>query len=105
LADQSNRPAAGLHALVVRAAFVPNGEQPPPELSAVFNPLKVRASLDPETGALTCDNAGTSFHGDIRAVFHPDEDHWSDDEAEDGATDGSEDGDRTLNPGKQNQPG
>jgi hypothetical protein len=95
LADQPDKPSPGPHTLVVRAAFVPDGEQPPPELNSVFDPIKFRATLDPETGEITCDNAGMSFDGDIRAEFHPDE------KEEDGAEDGGE----FLNPGQQNSPG
>jgi hypothetical protein len=36
------------------------------------SPLRIRATLDPSTGAITCDNAGANFDGDIRCEFHPD---------------------------------
>jgi hypothetical protein len=76
--DTSDHPSAGLHVLIVRAAFVPDGEQPPPEFSADFSPIKFRATLDPATGAITCDNAGMNFQGDIRAEWHPDAKQGSD---------------------------
>jgi hypothetical protein len=63
---------------VVRAAFVFEGEQPPPEFSSVFNPLRMPATRDPETGQITCDNAGINFGAGIRAEWHPDEDQGSD---------------------------
>lgn len=72
--DQSDRSAPGPLDLVVRAAFVPEGQQPPPEFRGDFNPLHIPATLDPETGQITCDNAGTNFGGDIRAEWHPDPD-------------------------------
>jgi hypothetical protein len=59
--------------LVLRAVFVPDGQEPPPEFSSDFSPLRVRATLDPATGAITCDDAGISFDGDIRGEWHPDE--------------------------------
>lgn len=51
---------------------MPDGEQPPPEFMADFSPLRIRATRDPSTGAITCDNAGANFDGDIRCEFHPD---------------------------------
>jgi hypothetical protein len=58
--------------LVLRAAFVPDGEQPPPEFAADFSPLKFRATLYRTTGVITCENVGMTFGGDIRAEWHPD---------------------------------
>jgi hypothetical protein len=43
---------------MLRAAFVPDGEQPPAEFLTDFSPLKFRATLDRATGIITCDNAG-----------------------------------------------
>lgn len=73
MADPSDRSSAGPFTLALRAAFVPDGEQPPPEFAADFSPLKFRATLDRTTGAITCENAGMTFDGDIRAEWHPDE--------------------------------
>jgi hypothetical protein len=73
LSDTSDRPSADPSTVVLRAAFVPDGEEPPPEFSADFSPLKFRATLDRATGTITCDNVGTNFGGDIRAEWHPDE--------------------------------
>jgi hypothetical protein len=81
--DSSDHGSPGPHTLVVRAAFVPDGQEPPPELSSDINPLRFRATLDPATGTITCDNAGMNFHGDIRAEFHPDEDQEAGDDAAD----------------------
>jgi hypothetical protein len=78
LSDTSDRRSAGPLTLVVRAVFVPEGEQPPPEFSSVFNTIKFAATLDPETGTITCDNAGVSFDGDVRAEWHPDEEQGAD---------------------------
>jgi hypothetical protein len=75
-----DRPSPGPHTLVLRAAFVPDGKQPPPEFSSDFSPLKFRATLDPQTGAITCDNAGMNFDGDILAEFHPDAEQGSGDD-------------------------
>ncbi len=80
--DQSDKAAAGPLTVVIRAAFVPDGKQPPPEFSSDFSPLKFRATLDPATGVLTCDNAGMNFDGDIRAEWHPDEEQDSDEESD-----------------------
>jgi hypothetical protein len=59
--------------LVLRAAFVPEGEQPPSEFTSDFSPLKFRATMDRATGVITCENAGVNFGGDIRAEWHPDD--------------------------------
>jgi hypothetical protein len=58
---------------VLRAAFVPEGEQPPPEFASDFSPLKFRATLDRKSGIITCENVGINFGGDVRAEWHPDE--------------------------------
>jgi hypothetical protein len=73
LSDTSDRSSPGPFTLVLRAAFVPDGEDPPPEFAADFSPLKFRATLDKATGTITCDSAGMNFDGDIRAEWHPDE--------------------------------
>jgi hypothetical protein len=65
--------------LVLRAAFVPGGEVPPPEFLAGFSPLKFPATLDRAMGIITCIDAGSNFGGDIPAEWHPDERHGSDD--------------------------
>ncbi len=80
LSDTDDRPSAGINTLVLRAAFVPDGMQPPTEFSSVIDPIKFPATLDPETGEITCGNAGTAFDGDISAEFHPDEEEENDDE-------------------------
>jgi hypothetical protein len=85
LSDTSGRSSSGPFTLVLRAAFVPDGEDPPPEFAADFSPLKFRATLDRATGSITCDSAGMNFDGDIRAEWHPDELQGSD-EGKDGAT-------------------
>jgi hypothetical protein len=77
LPDSSARPFPGPQTLVVRAAFVPDGEQPPPEFMGAFDPLRIRATLDPATGGITCNDAGMNFDGDIRAEFYPDADRDS----------------------------
>jgi hypothetical protein len=74
LPDTSNNPAAGPLTLVLRAVFVREGEQPPPEFLSDFGPLRMPATLDPATGEITCDNSGTSFDGEVRAEWHPDSD-------------------------------
>ena len=70
--DPSSRPAPGPLTLPMRAVFVPDGEEPPPDLACMLHPLRLRASLDPATGAMTCDDAGMTFHGDIAAIWIPD---------------------------------
>ena len=72
MSDTSDRSSADPFTLVLRAAFVPDGEQPPPELAADFAPLKFRATLDKATGVITCENLGMNFGGDIQAEWHPD---------------------------------
>jgi hypothetical protein len=95
LSDKSDRSSAGPFTLVLRAAFVPEGEQPPPELAADFSPLTFRATLDRSTGTITCDEAGTNFGGDIQAEWHPDEAQGSDDiDDQDSAATAPEDEDR-----------
>jgi hypothetical protein len=88
LSDTSGRPTPGPFTLVLRAAFVPDGEVPPPEFLADFSPLKFRATLDRTTGIITCDNAGINFGGDIRAEWHPDEGQGSDGGEEPSGQDG-----------------
>ena len=87
--DTSDRASPDQFTLVLRAAFVPDGEQPPPELAADFSPLKFRATLDTATGTITCDNAGMNFDGDIRAEWHPDEQPGSE-EGEDATGEGDD---------------
>jgi hypothetical protein len=80
LPDSPDRPIQGQQTLVVRAAFVPDGEQPPPELMADFTPLHFPATMDTATGQITCANAGASLDGDISATWYPDEQQSSEDE-------------------------
>jgi len=89
LPDQSDRSTPGPLDIVVRAAFVPDGQQAPPEFAGDFNPLRIPATLDPETGQITCDNAGTNFGGDLLAEWHPDadQDDAGDDPPKDEETD------------------
>ena len=79
--------APGPNILVIRAVFVPEGEQPPPEFSSVFDPLHFPATLDPATGQITCAMPGGDFNGDIRAEWHPDENQGADN-GEDAAAQG-----------------
>jgi hypothetical protein len=76
--DPSGRAVSGPFTLVLRAAFVPDGEVPPAEFLADFSPLKFPATMDRTTGIITCVNAGISFGGDILAEWHPDEGQGSD---------------------------
>jgi hypothetical protein len=46
----------------------------------MWDPLRIPATLDPATGQITCDNAGTNFGGDILARWYPDEEQGSDTE-------------------------
>jgi hypothetical protein len=71
LTDFSTRPSPGPDALVVRAVFVPDGEQPPRELAADFYPPRLRAILDPATRQITGDNARMASGDDIRAQWYP----------------------------------
>jgi hypothetical protein len=73
LSDKSDNPSPDENTLVVRAVFVPDGQQPPPEFGSDFSPLRIAATLDPSTGAITCDDAGMNFDGDVLAEWHPDE--------------------------------
>jgi hypothetical protein len=82
LSDAPDRPSPGPQTLVVRAAFVPEGKQPPAELLSTINPLRFPATLDPATGEITCDRAGAGFHGDVRAEWYPDSDQESDGDQE-----------------------
>jgi hypothetical protein len=77
LSGSSERPASGPNILVVRAAFVPAGEQPPSEFAGDFYPLRFPATLDPAMGIITCINAGLSFGGDLQAQWVPDDDQGS----------------------------
>lgn len=84
--------APGPFTLIMRAAFVPDGQQPPPEFGGDFSPLKFRATLDTATGIITCDNAGMSFDSDIRAEWHPDVEQGSDDGTQSGGPGGRQRG-------------
>ena len=70
--DQSNSPTAGRDVLVLRAVFVPDGGQPPPEFINDLHPLRIPCTYNRKTGEITCRDAGLNFDGDIRAEFHPD---------------------------------
>jgi hypothetical protein len=72
LPDQSNSPTAGRDVLVLRAVFVPDGGQPPPEFINDLHPLRIPCTYNRKTGEITCRDAGLNFDGDIRAEFHPD---------------------------------
>ena len=74
MSDPSDRPVPGPQTLVIRAAFVPDGEQPPPEFSSQFDPLHFPATRDPATGEITCDADGTRFGGGVMAQWVADED-------------------------------
>jgi hypothetical protein len=71
LSDQSDKPAPGPNVLVIRAVFVPDGGDPPPDFLANIDPLRFRATYDPSTGELTCDEAGNAFDGAIQAQWYP----------------------------------
>ena len=58
--------------LALRAVFVPDGEEPPPDLAGTLTPLRFRATLDPDTGELTLENTGGGKLEDLRAEWHPD---------------------------------
>lgn len=74
MSDSSGQQGPGPLQLAIRAAFVPDGQDPPAEFLTHFDQLRMRATYDPVTGQITCVNAGTNFHGDLRAEWHPDED-------------------------------
>lgn len=76
--DTPDRSSPGPLVLVLRAAFVPDNEQPPPEFAADFSPLRFPATIDPATGKITCGDAGISVDGDLLAEWHPDEEEGSD---------------------------
>src|SRR6266567_2600462 len=89
LPDTSNRSSPGPDVLVLRDVFVPEGESPPPEVSGWINPLRLPATMNRQTGELTCgDGAGAAWGGAIRAEWHPDADQSSDSEAEINGPDG-----------------
>ena len=58
--------------LIVRAVFVPEGEEPPPDLAANFDTLHFSVTFDPASGLLTGAEPGASFDGDVRAEWVPD---------------------------------
>ncbi len=57
--------------LVLRATFVPDGEEPPGDLAASAHPLRIRVTRDPRAGTLDNTRAGPRFHDDVRAVWKP----------------------------------
>jgi hypothetical protein len=78
LSDSSGGSRSGPHQLVIRAAFVPDGEDPPAGFLSQFDQLRMPATFDPATGQITCADAGMNLDGDIRAEWHPDEEQGSD---------------------------
>ena len=91
MSDASDGPVADPNTLVIRAVFVPDGEDPPPEFAGDFEPLRIPATRDPATGQITCANVGISFDGDVLAQWVPD----ADDETEANGQDGAAPGDGT----------
>jgi hypothetical protein len=72
LSDQSGRPAPGSGWLVIRAVFVPDGEQPPPEFLNDIHSLHFPATRDAVTGNITCEN-GMDFFGGVHGEWYPDD--------------------------------
>ena len=66
--------------LAIKAVFVPEGEAPPIEFVAVPHPLRFRATYDPETGKLSCENANSGAGPDIAAHWYPDKESDGDDD-------------------------
>ena len=75
--DRSGLPAADPDVLVLRAAFVPDGETAPPEFSADMQPLSFSVTVDPETGAFNSDTTPDMLPA-VTATFHPDQQDDSD---------------------------
>ena len=82
--DTSDSSGQNPLALALRAVFVPDGEGPPMDLAGTINPLRLRATLDPATGALTCDITGMNRHGDLSGEWVPDSAGESGDDASPG---------------------
>ncbi len=80
MSGSSDRPTPAQDVVIVPAVFVPDGEEPPPELPANFDSLHFRVTLDTETGEMTCDDAGNAFDQGVRAEWHPAEDGEDDSE-------------------------
>ena len=72
MSDTSDNPSQNPLTLAVRAVFVPDGEDPPMDLAGTINPLRLRATLDPATGALTCDITGMNGHAGLSGEWVPD---------------------------------
>ncbi len=64
--------------LVIRAVFVPDGEQPPRDFAAAWDALRMPATRDSVTGQITCDDAGSFFGSGIRGEWHSDENQADD---------------------------
>lgn len=64
----------GPDVLVLRAVFVPDGEDPPADFQGVYDPLKLSATFDPATGELRTDAIGLGFGIDMPARWEPDRD-------------------------------
>ena len=109
----SDRPAQGIDDLVLRAVFVPDGEDAPPEFMAI-DPMMISVTLDPATGEITGGDAGVSLDGGIPAEWVPDDTEEADgsDSASDsaagshattrGVMDASGGGNRRSQSGSQN---
>ena len=66
------RSAPGPMTMVLKAAFVPDGQDPPPDLALGRYPLRLRARLDPRTGEMITQAAGGLFIQDVPAEWKPD---------------------------------
>lgn len=73
MSDSSDGPIAGPDKIKLRAVFVPDGEAPPSDMETEFHPLRFRATLDPATGQITCDDTGVGLPHTIAAEFIPDD--------------------------------
>jgi hypothetical protein len=82
LPGSPDRPVPGPGNLIVRAVFVPEGEQVPPDFTTEFEPLHFPATLNTETGEITCTNAGPDLNGGVLAQWYPDTQQEAGDEDE-----------------------
>jgi len=80
LSDSSKPPspgAAGANTLVLRAVFVPEGQQPPPGFGVWPEPIRFSAEYDPEAGGFVTNATGGGLFAGLAGQWVPADDAGS----------------------------
>ena len=73
MSDTSDSSSPDPDTVVVRAVFVPDGEDPPPEFTTGLSSLHFPATYDPETGVITTDMSEGSASGAVSGTWVSDD--------------------------------